>query len=373
MLCSIIIPAYNNWDLTKRCLESIERVLRESEIKNQTEILVVNNGSIDGTESGLNEMVSSGLSVQLCPIHLEKNLGFSKGCNIGAKQSKGEFLLFLNNDMVAYKNSIEILLKTIQERKTFGMVGARLIYANGTIQHAGMALDSDKVWRHLYRHEHGESPFVLKRRSFQCVTGACMVMRRSLFFEVGQFDEQYINGYEDVDLCHRVTALGYEIIYEPEALFVHYESVSEGRNQFGDQNRAKYLEKWGDKLKVDLDSHTIEYAKGQGQKLIAQADLEIQNLHSLRNGNANATSNAAVFETLSQVRGFVSSGLTLLNREKQWTLEKELQDLKNLHQMKIRKLDEEIQTLKLSSSYRIGMLILWPLRKIKSLWHSPQN
>ena len=253
MRVSIIIPIYNKKKYTQACLESIFKFGSKYEF----EIIVVDNGSTDGSGEYLKGL-SVGSESKVILIQNEKNLGFAKACNQGAKMAKGEYLLFLNNDTVVAEKWLDILVQELDTNKNMGIVGPKLLYPDGTVQHAGVVFDKEKWPHHIYKKEKGDAPYVNKKRQFQCLTAACFLVRREIFEKVGGFDEAYLNGLEDLDFCLKVCALGLGILYCPESVVYHHESITEGRSNFDERNVKTFYSRWGEKIKVDYQDYLTE-------------------------------------------------------------------------------------------------------------------
>ncbi|MEW6248547.1 MAG: glycosyltransferase [Nitrospirota bacterium] len=235
--CSIIIPVWNKVELTRRCLEALATTPDEP----RWEVIIVDNGSTDGTSALLAEL---GGDVRI--IRNDENLGFAKACNQGAKAARGRYLVFLNNDTIPQSGWLEALVREVEEHADVAVVGSKLLYPDGTIQHAGVAFSH--VWftpYHLYQGCPADLPAVNRRREFQAVTAACMLVRREVFDEVGGFDEGYRNGFEDVDLCLKVRERGWKIVYQPKSVLYHLESQTPGRKAHDADNSRLFLTRWG--------------------------------------------------------------------------------------------------------------------------------
>lgn len=227
---SIIIPTYQNLRLTRQCVEGI--LHNTSNVA--YEIIIVDNHSTDGTESYLREMQSKGI---LKALINSSNMGFSHACNQGAKAAQSPFLLFLNNDTFPKEGWLSPLLQTAIGDERIGVIGAKLLYPDGKVQHAGMALIhhnrgeklSHPIPGHPHRLAESDDPRVNQYRELDMVTGACILVRRDLFFVLGGFDEVYRNGVEDVDFCLRARYAGYKVAYQPESVVIHHEGQSPGR------------------------------------------------------------------------------------------------------------------------------------------------
>ena len=244
---SIVIPQYGRSDLTVRCLESLFASTIRSEIKD-LEIVVVDDGSPDSSADEVEARF--GLSVRL--IRLSTNGGFSKACNAGAEVASGAFLLFLNNDTVTASNWLSPMLKAMESDSEIGIVGAFLLYPDLTVQHAGFDLYGSSYLplspAHIYLRYPANHPGVGVSREMDVVTGACLLITRELFNQVGGFDIGYVNSFEDVDLCLKARAIGKKVWFEASAVLFHDESVT--RAVFPDRasrdfaNHLRFNEVW---------------------------------------------------------------------------------------------------------------------------------
>ncbi len=224
---SIIIPAFNKLDLTRACLES----LAEYTPAGMAEIVVVDNGSTDGSPAYLRAREAAG---ELRVVAPGENLGFARGCNAGADVARGRHLLFLNNDTVVTPRWLEPLVDTLDRDPAVGAVGALLLFPDGTIQHAGAGVfegaSSDGhvnvVGRHRGYRKSANDPAYQRPRECQVLTAACLMVRREAFAAAGGFDPIYWNGNEDVDLCFRLVQAGWRLVYQPACVVWHFESQS---------------------------------------------------------------------------------------------------------------------------------------------------
>jgi len=235
---SIICPTWNKLEFLKPMMESIER-----NTKWPFELIVVDNASDDGTQE---YVLNSGLKMDGQYIRNEDNKGFAIPNNQGAKVAKGNFICLLNNDTIVTKGWLTAMMKVFSEEKAVGMVGARLIHpGSGTIQHAGIFEHaSSKLPDHIYFKKPMNYAPAMIRKQYFAVTGACAITPKSLFNELGGFDERYWCGWEDMDYCQKVRAKGHRIYYEPKSLAYHYESRTEGRYSAEGSNFSLYMSKW---------------------------------------------------------------------------------------------------------------------------------
>ncbi|MCP9473511.1 MAG: glycosyltransferase family 2 protein, partial [Nitrospira sp.] len=175
--CSIIIPVYNNLELTKQCLTALASATTGVDY----EVILVDNGSTDETAAFLQTLQGD---VRI--IRNDENRGFAKACNQGAKAARGKYLVFLNNDTIPQPNWLGPLVQEVEEHPEVGVVGSKLLYPDGTIQHAGVVfMRESPIPYHIYQKMPADSPAVSKRREFQAVTAACLLIRRDLFEAVG--------------------------------------------------------------------------------------------------------------------------------------------------------------------------------------------
>ena len=232
---SIIIPTFNRLELTRACLNAVRANTPAADF----ELVVVDNASTDGTPDFLAAEQKAGRLTAICNAH---NGGFARACNQGAAAARGEVLLFLNNDTQVTDGWLAALVAAVSPANV-GVVGAKLLYANGTIQHAGIEF-MEGLPDHPYRHAPGNAPAANQFRELDMVTGACFMIHRRLFRQVAGFDEVYRNGVEDIDLCLRVRAAGFKVVYEPKAAVFHLEGQSAGRFDHVNENLRIFFARW---------------------------------------------------------------------------------------------------------------------------------
>jgi GT2 family glycosyltransferase len=245
---SIVIPVFNQAEYTVRCLRSI----RENSPKDDMlfEVVVVDNGSSDATPDAL-----SSFSESLKVWRNEKNLGFARACNQGALLSDGDLIVFLNNDTEVHPGWLTPLIDELESNESSGVVGGRLLYPDNRIQHAGVAIGRDRIPYHIHRFLPKNHPLVLERTKYPIISAACAAVRRLDFVNIGLFDEEFMNGHEDIDLCLRYRQQGMDAVYRPDCVVTHHESVSEGRLLSRPRNLARTLLKW----RYDLVQDDFKY------------------------------------------------------------------------------------------------------------------
>lgn len=247
---SIIIPTRDNHALLKRCVESIERV---SSYGNY-EILIVDNDSEDGATLGYLARTPH----RVVPFRGAFN--YSRINNLAVSEAGGEYIILLNDDTEVVSGGwIEAMLGHAQNRRT-GAVGARLLYPDGRVQHAGVVVGTGSPWlpgvaTPSHQYFSADSPGYMGLATTTCnysaVTAACMMVRKSLFEEVGGFDEENLKvNFNDVDLCLRLRERGLFNVYTPYAELLHYESASRGYKNA--PHEALYIrERWAEVIDDD--------------------------------------------------------------------------------------------------------------------------
>src|SRR5690349_8284277 len=216
---SIVIPVWNNGAITRDCLRSIAAETDPGTY----EVVVIDNAS----ELETQEMLASikGLRV----IRNDENAGFVGACNMGADASRGEFVVFLNNDTVVLPGWLEALCRTFERDATVGAAGAKLIYPNERLQEAGGIIWSDgEGWNYGNKEDPNLPEYNVVREVDYC-SGACLMIRRQVFRDMGGFDVRYSPAYyEDTDLAFRLRELGLKVVYQPASRVVHFEGATSG-------------------------------------------------------------------------------------------------------------------------------------------------
>lgn len=245
---SIILVLYNQAPLTFGCLSSIVESVGNSSLG--IEVIIADNGSTDQTAELLRKI--EGATV----LWNETNLGFLKAVNQAAAQATGRHILLLNNDAQLLAGSLEAATRVLDANPDVGAVGGRLILPDGTLQEAGSVVWEDGSTVGYGRGDSPTSPAYMFRREVDYCSGAFLLTRRELFEQLGGFDEAYVPAYyEETDYCMRLWKAGFRIVYEPEAVVLHYEfGSSEKVGSALDLQRA-HREVFADKHAEKLRSH----------------------------------------------------------------------------------------------------------------------
>ena len=244
---SIVIPCHDGVAITDACLRSLVETLPANF---RGEIIVVDDASTDSTTESLRAWAAADPRVK--PLRNAKNLGFLETANRGAKAATGEFLIFLNNDLVLLPGWLPPLLRTFRDFPDAGGVGGKLIFPDGTLQEAGGMLFRDGSAAHFGRGDHAlAAPLYNFVRPADYCSAALLATPRALFTELGGFDRAYAPAYyEDTDYCCAVRAAGRRIYYQPESAAIHVEGAScgtdltKGVKRHQQINQAHFAKKW---------------------------------------------------------------------------------------------------------------------------------
>ena len=221
---SIVIPHWNNVDVLSECLESISNTNFEN-----FETIVVDNASTDNSVASVR---SNYPNVKL--IENDKNYGYAGGCNIGAEAASGDFLIFLNNDTVQEKDWISNLIKTINSDDKIAAVQPKILnyydrnvfdYAGGSGGHMDIYCFPFARGRIFSFQENDEGQYNNKEKCFWS-SGTCFMIRRELFQKAGGFDDSFFAHMEEIDLCWRLYAMGFEVWVEPASVVYHKNALT---------------------------------------------------------------------------------------------------------------------------------------------------
>ncbi|WP_085035443.1 glycosyltransferase family 2 protein [Ensifer aridi] len=277
-MVSIVVPLYRVLDFLRFQLSGMATdpwvvgnaeiiyVLDSPEIQDETEHLL----------GGLHLL--HGLPMKL--VVMNRNGGYARACNAGARFARGSILVMLNSDVVPTAPGwLQALTVPLLQRKKVGAIGPKLIFEDGSLQHAGLyfARDRRDVWlnHHFHKGMPGDYAPAQVARSVPGVTGACLVTRRETYERVGGYTEDYVIGdYEDSDLCLKIRRSGLEIAYEPSACLYHFERRSIRRSQdymrgvASQYNAWLHTERWND----DIDKLMTTYLGTGSETIVSFGD-----------------------------------------------------------------------------------------------------
>ena len=256
-LVSIIIPTKNGYKDVQRCVSSI---IEKTTYQNY-EIIMADNGSTDPKMHELYAEFEKQLPGRFFVESIDIPFNFSTINNRAAKKAHGEYLLFLNNDTEVITENWLTLMVSFAQQERIGCVGAKLLYPNNTVQHAGVILGLGGVAGHgHYGYPHGDLGYFGRLAinvNYSAVTAACLLMKKADFDAVGGFEEAFTVAFNDVDLCLKVQALGRDNVWLHEAELYHFESQTRGYDDKGkkkkrfEQEKVMMEEKWGPLIEND--------------------------------------------------------------------------------------------------------------------------
>ena len=245
---SVIIPVYNQLDFTLGCLQSIV----EHKSTCSFEIIVADDCSTDDTGDVIPPI--SGIRY----IRNPENLGFIRSCNHASEHARGEFVFFLNNDTQVTAGWLDSLVAVFDQHRDAGIVGSRLLFPDGKLQEAGGIVWDDASGWNFGRLDDPEKPEFNYLKEVDYVSGAALMIRRSLLTTLGRFDERFVPAYyEDTDLAFAVRDAGYKVFMQPRSNIVHFEGVTNGTEtgsgikRYQVENQVKFLAKWQSVLSRD--------------------------------------------------------------------------------------------------------------------------
>ena len=236
-LVSIIIPSKDNFDVLKRCVDSLYSL---TDYKN-FEVVLMDNGSQEDTKQKYAALADShGMQY----VYEKMDFNFSRMCNMGADVVAGEYLLFLNDDIEIIHGDWLSRMVGHAELDHAGAVGAKLLYPGGNrIQHAGV-IEIENGPVHAFTGCNDENLYYFGRTKLEynwlAVTAACLLVKKEKFFEVDGFDESFAVTYNDIELCFKLVEAGYYNVVRNDVVLYHHESVSRG-NDLVDKDKMKRL------------------------------------------------------------------------------------------------------------------------------------
>jgi len=246
---SVIIPVYGELGTTWSCLRSLAQVPAGKPF----EVLVANDRSPDRTS----EMLARVRGIRT--LENSENLGFLRTCNRAAREASGRYLCLLNNDTLLTPGWLSPMVESFELFPRAGLVGAKLLFADGRLQEAGGTAFRDGTTSHYGRRRDPARPEYSFARRVDYCSAACALIPKALWDELGGFDEHYAPAYyEDTDLAFRVRRAGYEVIYQPATTIVHFEGLTHGKvknkgagktpSKHLTENRQKFFERWSEQL-----------------------------------------------------------------------------------------------------------------------------
>lgn len=269
---SVIIPLYGRWDFVEHQLSAFAK---DPAFKSQTEIIyVIDDPALINAFVNEAESLFKIYQVPFTIIWGHRNRGFSGANNLGVKHSHGETLILLNSDVFPrHPGWVEALAQCLEDHPDYGMIGARLLFPDGSIQHCGMQFVFSESWN-VWLNKHplaGLDPILDQASGLTekpAITGACVAIKRKVYEQIEGLDEGYLIGdFEDSDLCMKVHAQGLKIGYMPSVELTHLERQS--FTLLGDVsyrtlvvrfNAWRHTKKWGKQIEQVMSTFGSEYS-----------------------------------------------------------------------------------------------------------------
>jgi GT2 family glycosyltransferase len=261
---SFVIPLLDNLALTRVCVDSLRATLPAALTH---EIILVDDGSTDGTRAWL-----ATLATPFRVVLNDRNLGYATANNRAAALARGEFLALLNNDLVLLPRWLEPMLaahRALGPRA--GLVGnLQLDARTAALDHAGIVIN------HQCKPVHDRTPpshlerVLRPTRRVPAVTGACLLIERALWQQLGGFDEAFVNGGEDIDLCFRARAVGRVNAVALRSVVRHHISQSANRKLRDEENSFRLARRWGDALARAARAPLLDWCRSYHEQALAE-------------------------------------------------------------------------------------------------------
>lgn len=256
---SIIIVSWNTAQITKKCVDTINQYLPESEI------ILVDNASNDDTVKILSKIKNVKITVN------QSNLGFAKANNIGFKKASSDFIIFMNSDIELLDSTLLDMVKYLKDNPKIGLIGPKFlnpdkspqasVFPPQTIFNAFKEFWLGQKESYSKYIPKGDNPIKVNY-----VSGGCIAIRKEFFQKIGLWNEKYFFYYEDMDLCQQVTKMNKDIVYFPKCLVIHRHGAS-GKKLANDENQWRRLIPSSIKFHGFLKHYFINFVIWSGQKL----------------------------------------------------------------------------------------------------------
>lgn len=274
-LISVIIPNKDHIEDLDLCIKSLQKSIYKN-----YEIIIIENNSTDNKTFDYYKQIEQTPNIKV--VYYKDIFNYSKINNFGVKESKGDYILFLNNDTeMINENSLEEMMNYLL-RDDVGIVGSKLLYKDNTIQHAGVIIGFGGIAGHTFIGKYDKASTYMNRanviQDLNAVTAACLMIKKSVFEEVNGFTEELAVAFNDIDLCMKVRAKNHLVVYNPYSCFYHYESKSRGLEDNEEKvkrfNRevAIFLKRWKEKV----DSGDEYYNRNL---TLRKSDFSLRNLN----------------------------------------------------------------------------------------------
>jgi O-antigen biosynthesis protein len=299
---SIVIPIFNNYKITYSCLNSILKNTHGIEY----EVIIIDDNST------LPEFDLAEKFVGVNLIKNDENIGFLRSCNKAAAMAQGEYVCILNNDTEVHEGWIKHLVELMDGDNNIAVAGPKLIYPNGRLQEAGGIIWNDASAWNFGKFDNPEKPDFNYLKEVDYISGACLLVRKAVWEQLGGFDQQFAPAYyEDTDLAMQVRKAGYKVVYQPLSVVTHHEGLSNGTDEtaglkkFQVVNHEKFLNKWKHTLSMESSPNGMNVLFHRDRSLNSKHLLVIDHYVPMFDQDAGSRS------TFSYLKLFVKMGFKI--------------------------------------------------------------
>ena len=257
-LVSIIIPINNNYNFIYDCLTSID----DSESSKNYETIISGNIANNNDKLLKEKLLKDFKNISF--HYFNKNKNYILNCNKASKFAKGKYIVFLRNVKRVYKNWLTSLLQIIQSDEKVGMVGSKIIDTNGILQEAGGIVWNNAQCENFGRYQNFDMPEYNYVKEVDYISGVSIIIKKSLWKKLEGFDERFTpRYYEDTDFAFKLRKNGYKVMYQPKSIVEEYKEIFEEKDILK-INKLKFIEKWHNELKNQLDEGNIFLGRDRG-------------------------------------------------------------------------------------------------------------
>jgi GT2 family glycosyltransferase/SAM-dependent methyltransferase len=296
---SLVIPLHARADLTRACLRSI----RDNTTHASYEVILVE----DAADPDTKELMGRIAGAQI--VQNKVNLGYLRSVNLGAGMARGRWLVLCNNDIEFTRNWLPAMLACAESADDVGVVAPKFVYPDGSLNEAGGVVWRDGTAMNFGRGDRPERFQYEYRREIDYGSAAALMVKASLWDELGGYDERYLPMYyEDADLCFEAREHGLRVLYEPEAIVVHVEGATAGNDtdaghkRHQESNRAKFAAKWAHRLEAEHSRPALTNVRGAANRRRARHVLVVDYRVPMWHHDAGS------LRMLSIVRGLLERG-----------------------------------------------------------------
>jgi GT2 family glycosyltransferase len=235
---TVIIVSKGLEMMLRFCLKNLILALKQTEHRIKGDIVVVDNAS--DFPYGSSHYNAAGIHL----LRFDNHVSFSRACNIAVKSKPNDFYLFLNNDVLLHERAISSMINVLFVKPRVGICGSRLLFPDNTIQHCGVVFGAEEKGPYHCFYKAPNHIVPRGNREYQAVTGACMMVKSTVWEEAEGMDEEYNFGLEDIDFCLRARQRGWNIVCSNRFDSLHFEAMTPGRIERDVPSRKRFMDTW---------------------------------------------------------------------------------------------------------------------------------